>query len=73
MGPPLLDAEIDVVSESPGIHSANPPGVVSTLSTLRGRCPKREREREREPVAQRQEMVIGTLALLWYFMMVAVV
>ena len=29
MGPPLLDAEIDVVSESPGIHSANPPGVVS--------------------------------------------
>ena len=33
MGPPLLDAEIDVVSESPGIHSANPPGVVSTLST----------------------------------------
>ena len=34
MGPPLLDAEIDVVSESPGIHSANPPGVVSTLSSV---------------------------------------
>ena len=26
----------------------------------------------RKPVAQRQEMVIGTLALLWYFTMVAV-
>merc|ERR1711989_11155 len=25
-----------------------------------------------KPVAQRQEMVIGTLALLWYFVMVAV-
>ena len=25
-----------------------------------------------EPVAQRQEMVINTLALLWYFKMVAV-
>ena len=28
---------------------------------------------KRKPVAQRQEMVIGTLALLWYFMMVAIV
>ena len=26
----------------------------------------------RPKVAQRQEMVIGTLALLWYFLMVAV-
>ena len=29
-----------------------------------------EDEEEEEPVAQRQEMVIGTLALLWYFVMV---
>ena len=27
----------------------------------------RQRQAEKEPVAQRQEMVIGTLALLWYF------
>ena len=27
---------------------------------------------QKEPVAQRQEMVIGILALLWYFVMVAV-
>ena len=37
-------------------------------SSLRSRCPKREK-----PVAQRQEVVIGTLALLWYFWMVAIV
>ena len=27
---------------------------------------------KKKPVAQRQEMVIGTLALLWHFLMVAV-
>ena len=31
-----------------------------------------EKRRKEKPFAQRQEMVIGTLALLWYFVMVAV-
>ena len=39
----------------------------------RRRQEKEGKEEEKgEPVAQRQEMVIGTLALLWYFEMVAV-
>ena len=33
---------------------------------------RKERQERGKPVAQRQEKVIGTLALLWYFMMVAV-
>ena len=32
----------------------------------------RKKQREKQLVAQRQEMVISTLALLWFFMMVAV-
>ena len=33
---------------------------------------KNQKNTKKEPVAQRQEMVIGTLALLLYFLMVAV-